>query len=78
MTPLGWKPRPIVVFIGPSCAAPPTYINSYNTSLRKAQRNGGSFVDWSGKDSSWVSSSAMCGTWVSATSWQAAESNPCV
>jgi hypothetical protein len=60
-----------------SWVAPPTYINVFNISSLKAQRNGGSFANWSGKDSTLVTNSAMCGKWISAITWNAGESNPC-
>jgi len=61
-----------------SYAPPPAYVNSFTVSGLGAQRNGGSFVSWSGEDSSSVTVSGMCGKWISPTAWSAAESNPCL
>lgn len=43
----------------------------------RKKRWSGSFVDWDGRDGQSISSSAMCGSWDSDTTWRHGENVSC-
>lgn len=57
---------------------PNLHVDAFATYDLKYKTGNGSFQDWAGKDDFALADPPNCGFWNSATSWWAAENEPCV
>lgn len=57
---------------------PNLHVESFATYNLKYKTENGSFQNWAGKDGRSLTSPPNCGFWASATSWWAAQNEPCV